>query len=102
MATKEAVHNVAKHAKATQVTVHINYADNVLTISIHDDGCGFQPDGGGRGGHGLMNMQRRMEYIGGSCRIESAPGKGTAVHFRVTIGTPRDGSVDSLVASNKL
>jgi hypothetical protein len=43
-----------------------------------------------------------MEYIGGSCRIESAPGKGTAVHFRVTIGAFRDGSVDSLVAGNKL
>jgi signal transduction histidine kinase len=102
MATKEAVHNVAKHAKATQVTVYINFAENVLTISIHDDGCGFQPDGGGRGGHGLMNMQRRMEYIGGSCRIESAPGKGTAVHFRVAISASRDSSVDSLVASNKL
>jgi len=102
MATKEAVNNVAKHAKATQVTVHINFVDHVLTISIHDDGCGFQPDGGGRNGHGLQNMQRRMEYIGGSCQIESAPGKGTAVHFRVKIGASRDGSVDSLVASNKL
>lgn len=102
MATREAVNNVAKHAKATQVTVHINFADNVLTISIHDDGCGFQPDGGGRGGHGLLNMQRRMEYIGGSCQIESAPGKGTAVHFRVRIGVSRDGSVEILTASNKL
>ena len=99
MATREAVHNVTKHAKATQVTVYITFVEGVLTVSIHDDGCGFRPEGGNRGGHGLLNMQRRMEYIGGSCQIDSSPGKGTAVHFRVSIGANREASV-SLTANN--
>ena len=100
MATREAVHNVTKHAKATQVIVYITFTEGILSISIHDDGCGFHPDSGSRGGHGLPNMQKRMEYIGGSCQIESAPGSGTKVHFRVAIGNNRDAPAQPFAASN--
>jgi signal transduction histidine kinase len=91
MAATEAMHNVIKHAKATQVTVHMAFADMFLTVSIQDDGCGFdipaQPSG-----HGLINMKRRLEDIGGSCVIETYPAKGTTVHFRLLVRPQDEGS----------
>jgi signal transduction histidine kinase len=84
MAAKEAVHNVLKHARASQVTVRITFEARVLTVSIQDDGCGFQP-GAVPHGNGLSNMKRRLEGIGGSCLVESAPDKGTTVFLRLTL-----------------
>ncbi len=84
MAAKEAVHNVLKHARASQVTVYITLTGKALTVSIQDDGCGFQP-ADAQPGHGLVNMQRRLEGIGGSCLIESSPGQGTTVHLRLVV-----------------
>jgi signal transduction histidine kinase len=84
MAVKEAVHNVIKHANASELVVQIEFASNVLKISLKDDGRGFQFSSQ-PGGHGLTNMKRRMESIGGQCQIESEPGRGTAVHLQLTI-----------------
>lgn len=81
MAVKEAVHNVIKHATASEVTVHIALVGRWLTIVVQDDGCGFRIDDDSAG-NGLTNMKRRLEKIGGSCDIESQPGKGTKVNFR--------------------
>jgi signal transduction histidine kinase len=84
MAAREAMHNVIKHAKASQVTVHISFADMLLTVSIQDDGCGFDPSASPNG-YGLANMKRRLEDIGGSCLIESSPGMGTTARFRLLV-----------------
>jgi len=84
MAVKEAVHNVIKHARATEVTIRMTFADGVLNVSIEDDGAGFLPDTKS-GGNGLTNMKQRLANIGGSCVIESAPGKGTKVLMRLTL-----------------
>lgn len=84
MAVKEAVHNVIKHSKASEVTVRMVYTDGVLNISIEDDGVGFEPDDK-VGGHGLTNMKQRLANIGGSCSIESKPAKGTRVLIRLAI-----------------
>lgn len=84
MAVKEAVHNVIKHAHASEFNIQIEFANSVLKISLKDDGRGFQLSTQ-RGGHGLTNMKRRMESIGGQCLIESEAGKGTAVHLQFTI-----------------
>ena len=89
MAAKEAVHNAIKHSKATEVTIRMTFTNDVLEISIHDDGAGFQP-ADKVGGHGLNNMQQRLANIGGRCFIESTPGQGTTVRIRLTI--PPDGS----------
>jgi len=84
MAAREAMHNVIKHANASQVTVHISFAEMLLTVSIQDDGCGFDltthP-----AGHGLVNMKRRLQDIGGSCLIDSSPATGTMVQFRLQV-----------------
>jgi signal transduction histidine kinase len=84
MAAREAMHNVIKHANASQVTVHISFTEMLLTASIQDDGCGFDvttiP-----AGNGLVNMRRRLEDIGGSCLIESSRKTGTTVQFRLLV-----------------
>ncbi len=84
MAVKEAVHNVIKHAKASEVIIRIEFAGEVLHISVSDNGCGFQISGQ-VSGNGLINMRRRLEDIGGTCLIESEPGKGTTIHMRLTV-----------------
>jgi signal transduction histidine kinase len=80
MAAREATHNAIKHAKASQITVHVSVADMLLTVSIQDDGCGFD-FATNPSGNGLVNMRRRMEDIGGNCVIESWSGRGTKVQF---------------------
>ena len=87
MAVKEAVHNAIKHAKASEITMHIEVKDDLLTISVQDDGCGFQPVENVTGS-GLRNIKRRLESIGGACSVESERGKGTVVRLRVAIKPP--------------
>ncbi len=84
MAVKEAIHNIKKHAKATEITVNMSFADLNLTISIQDDGCGFKPDDIVTG-HGLQNFKQRLKDIGGTCRIESRPGQGTTIEMQLKI-----------------
>ena len=81
MAVKEAVHNVIKHAHAAEITLHVAFEQSVLTVSIQDDGCGIKT--GGPPGDGLINMKRRLEILGGSCLIESQPGRGTTVKMQM-------------------
>jgi signal transduction histidine kinase len=87
MAVKEAVHNVIKHAMASEICIHLTYNENLLTISIQDNGRGFQP-AERSAGHGLTNMKRRIESVGGMCAVESKLGHGTAVHFRLLLKLP--------------
>jgi len=84
MAAKEAVHNVIKHARATELTLDVAFAGQLLTVTIQDNGCGFQPDES-RGGNGLTNMQRRLVDMGGTCQIQSHPGGGTKVIMQLPI-----------------
>ena len=91
MAVKEAVHNVIKHARATELSVQVDFDGSALSISVKDDGCGFDPVRAGVG-NGLANMKRRLDQIGGSLLIESQPGRGTTVSFRCNV---RRGAVKS-------
>lgn len=81
LAAKEAIHNVVKHARAQSVHLRVRLEDGRAVLEIQDDGCGLPPDASSRGRHGLGNMQKRMQDIGGTVRIESAPGQGTLVRF---------------------
>lgn len=84
MVMKEAINNVIKHSGASEMVMNAAWKDEVLDISIEDNGHGFAANDG-HGGHGLNNMKHRMEKIGGSCLIESKPGTGTAVRVSLTI-----------------
>jgi signal transduction histidine kinase len=85
MAVKEAVHNVIKHARASEVVIHIELDGATLLVSVQDDGCGFQVSEQAASGNGLTNMKRRLEEIGGTCVVESEPGKGTTLRLRLTV-----------------
>ena len=84
MVVKEAVHNIIKHARASEVVVRVELIGEDLHISVSDNGCGFQPSEQ-TSGYGLTNMKRRLEDIGGNCFIESVLGKGTMIHLRLTM-----------------
>jgi signal transduction histidine kinase len=84
MAVKEAIHNVIKHARATEISMRITFADGALDIIIKDNGAGFKPDLKSEG-NGLSNMTRRLEAIGGQCEIASEPGNGTTVHIHLKV-----------------
>lgn len=84
---QEALTNATKHAKASRVSIQVRRIGRVLRCSIQDDGTGFdvravQSDRGRRG-LGLIGMQERMNAIGGTILIDSAPGRGTKLLIRV-------------------
>jgi signal transduction histidine kinase len=81
MASKEAVHNIVKHAAASEVWIRLEVRARDFQIEIEDNGAGFDPAAPVPQGNGLANMRRRFDKLGGQCRIESSPGKGCRVRF---------------------
>jgi PAS domain S-box-containing protein len=80
----ESLNNVIKHAAAQQVTVDLSFEDDGACLEIIDDGVGFDPAvARGSGGMGLLGMEERVQRIGGTLAIESAPGRGTTVRVKI-------------------
>ena len=79
---QEALHNVAKHARAHRVVVEFECEAGLVTLAVRDDGSGFTPDGLAKRETGMALMRERAEAAGGQFWIESAPGSGTTL--RVT------------------
>ncbi len=86
---QEALNNVARHSKAEQAWVALRESQGEMSLEIRDNGAGFdlrgEMDRAAGEGLGLMGMRERAEHLSGSCRIESAPGQGTAVRVRVPL-----------------
>ena len=82
LALKEAIHNIVKHAGATEVTVRIGMPGGVFTLVVADDGRGLGEEGMDTG-NGLKNMRERMAGVGGELGIESGPGRGCRLTFTV-------------------
>jgi len=76
---QESLTNVARHAGATKVELRLSFEDDRWLFSIADDGAGFVPDPGRRGGLGLIGMRERVQILGGSFAVTSAPGEGTLI-----------------------
>ena len=83
----EALQNVSKYARASRATIRLAASDGGLRFQISDDGVGFDP-ATTPSGAGLTNMRERLEAVGGSLEVESAPGKGTVVSGTVTVKEP--------------
>ena len=79
LACKEALNNVFKHADAKEVWLRISVTDAELELAIEDDGLGFRAEDHDASGNGLLNLQTRLSAIGGTCQVNSQPGKGTVV-----------------------
>lgn len=78
---QELLNNVVKHADATEVLVQLMRHDNNLTITIEDNGVGFDSSSSTHKGNGLGNVRSRVDYLKGQLDIQSMPGKGTSIHI---------------------
>jgi signal transduction histidine kinase len=86
---QEALSNVARHARAANVKVSIDTLEGRLTLTVQDDGAGFDMgEAPRRRGMGMMNVAVRAAEVGGSVDIVSAPGRGTTVRFSVPCAAP--------------
>ncbi len=84
LAYKEIMHNIARHAQASRVTVELTVQDGEFLLQVGDDGVGFEP-GAATAGFGLRSVRQRVEELGGRLDLTSAPGRGTSVAVRVPV-----------------
>ncbi len=80
-AFKETLNNIRKHAGARRVEIHIAAEGKYLSFDVRDDGKGFDIKKVTDMGHGLANLKRRAQRLGGSCIIDSKPERGTHIKF---------------------
>jgi signal transduction histidine kinase len=88
LAAKEAVTNVVRHAKATEVWLRLRLESGSFTLEIQDNGCGPSGLEGKSSRNGLRNMHKRMEDIGGRFALSAAPEGGTLARLTVPISQP--------------
>ena len=72
---QEALHNCSRHSRASTVRIRVQQDSNHVTLSIQDDGSGFNFHESK--GMGLLGIQERVARLGGHCQVHSAPGHGT-------------------------
>ena len=77
--TQESISNVIKYAQANNVIVQISQNDNLLNLTIEDDGVGFDKNQITKG-LGLKNIENRVQLINGTVDITSAKGEGTTIN----------------------
>ena len=80
----EALQNVAKYAEASEARIDLAARNGDLTFEVRDDGRGFDPSSIGYG-TGLRGIADRLDAIGGSLSVRSAPGQGTTVAGRIPV-----------------
>jgi len=89
---QEALNNVARHAKSSQTEVTVRCIDGLIYMIITDNGQGFDvartPDAKKPKRLGLLGMRERIEMIGGTFSLESAPGKGTTIRVEIPPESP--------------
>lgn len=97
---QEACANARRHSGTNRLRVDVRLDNDALAIRIEDFGCGFDAASPPRVGFGGVGMTERARLAGGTCRVESVPGRGTVVTARLAATTSTDGPVDGLVASD--
>jgi signal transduction histidine kinase len=85
LAMKEALQNVAKHSRATEVSLSLRYDPPHFFARLADNGRGLPADADGPGKDGLANMHARLAAIGGTCSVRSLPEGGTEVEMRAPL-----------------
>jgi signal transduction histidine kinase len=82
---KEALTNVARHSRATEVRITIKAVDGSLVLTIGDDGQGLPRTRPRAGADGITNLSRRMESLGGRCTVRDGENGGTVVELHLPI-----------------
>lgn len=88
--TQEAINNAIKYADSTHIIVQLSHSNNILSITIDDNGKGFdvvaaEKKRTSESGMGLLFMKERIQYINGRVFINSIPGEGTRITFNIPI-----------------
>lgn len=101
---EQAVMNALSHAQARQITVQLELASDVVTLTVADDGKGFdlKTATSAEGKYGLRGIRDRVEKgLGGAATIESEPGRGTKIIVKIPIGEKHAGSLVTEPAAAK-
>jgi signal transduction histidine kinase len=85
---QEALQNAIKYSHGRHLTVNLRGSSNQLTLTVADDGVGFDVNTTWSKGIGLISMHERLEAVGGSLTIDSKPGQGTRLHATVPLTGP--------------
>ena len=85
---QEALHNVVKHASASEARIVVSVAGGSATMTVEDDGAGFDPRAVGPGHLGIEGMRARAERSRGRLLVDSMPGRGTRITAVLPIAAP--------------
>lgn len=88
---QEALSNTLRHARASKMGIELQRRGDAVRLGIRDNGVGFDPDDRKQASYGMLNMEERVNELGGSFQVLSAPGKGTRIEIRVPLMT--DGGI---------
>ena len=91
---QEAMSNTLRHAKATKMDIALQRRGDTVRLAIRDNGVGFDVLAKKQTSYGLISMEERVNELGGSLNVASAPGKGTRIEIRVPIMTEERGWED--------
>lgn len=83
--SQEALSNALRHSEATKVSLSLHERDQLVALSVFDNGRGFDPNHENVASYGLKTMKERAEEIGGHFMLTTHEGQGTSIHIRVPI-----------------
>jgi signal transduction histidine kinase len=82
---QEALTNVSRHAKATEVFVDLTVDGHKLDLTVRDPGVGFSPESLDGKRLGILGMRERTELLDGTFALQSAPGQGTEIQVTIPL-----------------
>ncbi len=82
---QEALSNTLRHSRASTLDIRLQKREDLVRLSIRDNGIGFDLDVKKHASYGIVSMQERVNEIGGAMTIITAPGKGTRIDIRIPI-----------------
>ena len=82
--TQESLTNVARHSRAAHATIDLSLNDDLLVLTIQDNGQGIDPDRGG-GGFGLLGIRERAKAVGGTFTLRNRPEGGAEVRIEIPL-----------------
>ncbi|RUS46142.1 sensor histidine kinase [Cohnella sp. AR92] len=97
---QEALSNTLRHAKASKMDIALQRRGETVRLAIRDNGVGFDVETKKQTSYGLATMEERVNEIGGSLNVASAPGKGTRIEIRVPIMAEERGWEDGGAATD--
>jgi signal transduction histidine kinase len=90
---QELLHNILKHAGATQALVQIVFHESQLCITVEDNGRGMPANAGQQEGIGLKTIRERVKLMNGQIDTVSTPGQGTSVYIELNLAAAKQNSV---------